>query len=147
MPRRLKHNKLIETDITDPDTGKAVILSLNPPLTTLGFREKQSKTTVTIPLMDCYMAAKNARGEDYKAIVTRVKKKPQLDITDEIRGMLHEHRRLHLAQIRQSLEKKGIGISRKVAGSLMSLMEQTGEVARESGMYYHLTEGTIAKVG
>lgn len=133
-----------ETLCQDPDTGKNIVLKIDPPGMVLGFRTKQSKQTYTISILDVYMAARNARGEDFKVMAnppSKVKKDVMTDIPDLIREVLEKNqdKGLHFSQVRQQLKRKGVEVSRRVTGSLLKLMTQTKEVTHDDKMYYYLT--------
>jgi hypothetical protein len=130
-----------ETLAVDPETQKPIVIKLDPPGLMIGLRTKQSKQTYTISILDVYMAAKQAKGEDFKAIMHKPSKPvPQEpDIPDVIKDVLAAHDRLHFSQVREQLRKKGIDVSKKVTGSLLKLMTQTHQVQHDERMYYFLT--------
>lgn len=129
-----------ETMVKDPETGKPIVLKLDPPGLMIGLRTKQSKQTYMISIMDVWMAAKNARGEDFKALIPHPKVvKAEPDISEVVKEILSHNDRLHFSQLRSQLKKKGIDISRRVAGSILKLMSQTKQIEHDERMYYYLT--------
>lgn len=130
-----------ETVVIDPETQKPIVIKLDPPGMMIGLRTKQSKQTYAISILDVYMAAKNAKGEDFKALVSRPKAVTiEQDIPEVIKQVLEESNDgLHFSQVRQQLKKKGIEVSRRVTGSLLKLMTQTKQVKHDEKMYYYLT--------
>lgn len=133
-----------ETLALDPETGKNIVIKLDPPGMVIGLRTKQSKQTYTIPILDVYMAAKQARGEDFKVVAnlpSKIKKEQLTDIPELIREVLERNRAqgLHFSQVRQQLKLKGVEVSRRVTGSLLKLMTQTHQVEHDERMYYYLT--------
>lgn len=128
-----------ESLVLDPDTQKPIVVRLDPPGLMLGFRTKQSKQTYMISILDVYMAAKNAKGEDYRALAPKPKiKVPQEPSAKElIKEVLTQHHKLHFSQVRQQLKNKGLELSKRITGDIMSMMHESGQVEQD-GMYYSL---------
>lgn len=132
-----------ETLCQDPETGKNIVIKLDPPGMVIGVRTKQSKQTYTISILDVYMAAKQAKGEDFRVMAnppSKVKKEVLTDIPGLIREILENKKPLHFSQIRQQLKRKGVDASRRMTGSLLTLMTQTKVLEHDDRMYYHLKE-------
>lgn len=128
-----------ETLVKDPETGKPIVIKLDPPGLMIGLRTKQSKQTYMISIMDVWMAAKNAKGDDFKALVQKPKVQVEPDISEVVKDILAHNHRLHFSQVRQQLKNKGIDISRRVAGSILKLMSQAKQIEHDERMYYYLT--------
>lgn len=134
-----------ETLCQDPDTGKNIVLKIDPPGMVLGFRTKQSKQTYTIGILDVYMAARNARADDFKVMANppaRKKHQEETDIPELIKEVLEDKEKLHFSQVRQQLKLKGVEVSRRVTGSLLKLMTQTKQVEHDDRMYYSLRKAS-----
>lgn len=128
-----------ESMVMDPDTGKPIVVRLDPPGLMLGFRTKQSKQTYMINILDVYMAAKHAKGEDFRLRSAPAKQAPKAEPSPRelIKEVLTEKHKLHFSQVRQQLKNRGLEVSKRIMGDLMSMMHESGQVEQD-GMYYSL---------
>lgn len=135
----VRTRKVLPMDAIDEVTGKQIMLIVDPPGRIVGIRPKQSKQTYTLTPQELLNAGRSARGEDFTLAKPFQKPKVQQEPSSRelIKEVLAEHHKLHFSQVRQQLKNKGLEVSKRIMGDLMSMMHESGQVEQD-GMYYSL---------
>ena len=137
---KLRTRKDLEMAVVDRETQRPIKIILDPPGFDIKVRVKQSKLTYSMGVQDLLDACRSAKGGHFSLVPHKVKHViEEPPISDEIKGILKEHNRLHFSQIRSKLKQKGIDVSKRVTGDLLKLMNQTHQVDHDERMYYFLT--------
>ena len=130
-----------ETLVTDPETNKSIVIRLDPPGLMIGLRTKQAKQTYMISILDVWMAARHAMGEDFRAVIPKPKmhKAAEPRPSEVIKDVLSHNDRMHPSQIRQQLKEKGIEISKSLVWDILGMLKAQKEVDQDDRMHYFLT--------
>lgn len=128
-----------ETAVRDDKEGKHVVIQIPPPGTIINFRLRYGRQTWSLPLKDCYMAARYGKQNARDVIQQMSKKLPAPSVKDEIQSILHAQGKLNIAQVLQQLKQKRITLSRAQAGEWLETLKEMGKV-KQTGFSYELVK-------
>ena len=116
------------------DEGKAIVVKIEPPGYSIGFRLRHSKQTYHLNVLDAWKAA--------RAMPERVHTKANspaktLSVREEILKVLGTQKRLHIAKIMQGLKEHHVPADRRMAGEILDMLKEMGKVQQE-GLEYSL---------
>ena len=121
-----------ETPVSDE--GKAIVVRIDPPGYSIGFRLRHSKQTYHLNVMDAWKAA--------RAMPERIHTKANspskgVSVREEIIKILHTNKRLNIARIMQCLKEHNVSTDRRMAGEILDMLKEMGKVQQE-GLEYSL---------
>jgi hypothetical protein len=134
--RKVTQPYMRDTGLMDHKEGQSIILKIQPPGNTIGFRLKNGRTTWSIPTLDVYMAARytaNPGGSTEARPVPRDRKAPS--VRDEIISTLKSKGRLNIAQIMKQMKEKGLKLERAQAGTILELMKEANLIKQDKFNY------------
>lgn len=98
---------------------------------------KQSKDVKSKPWDEVWMFMCSDTKTNTLKAPPKVAKEPEPSPRELIKEVLQEKHKLHFSQVRQQLKNKGLEVSKRIMGDLMSMMSESGQVEQD-GMYYSL---------
>jgi hypothetical protein len=126
-----------ETPVVDTKEGRAVVVKIEPPGFTIGFRLRGGRQTWYLSVLDAYMAARYTANPVMKQELPKHAKSPS--IKDEILSVLRANTSLNIAQVMQKMKEKSLPLKRNEAGTILELMKDAGLVTQH-GFNYELVK-------
>lgn len=114
--------------------GKPLALKIDPPGYGIGLRRHGSRMTYFVDFKDIWSFA-TSKGADPRMTGTIPKNIKSPSIKDEILNVLLAHGKLNIAEVMLQLKYKGLPIKRNVAGEILGLMKEAGQVKQEGFSY------------
>jgi hypothetical protein len=113
--------------------GKNLVLKIEPPGYTIGLRKRHERTTYHVPVLDVWKMAQGNPETKQKGELPKHLKTPS--VKDEILKILHAQGRLNIAQVMQQLKAKRMSLTRPMAGEILGMMKDLGQVKQEGFDY------------
>lgn len=126
-----------ETCVKDDKSGKAIVLKIEPPGHTIGFRERHGRMTWTLPVADAYRFARGNSPESVR--LAKPRSATSGSVKDELINVLRAEGKLNIAQIMQRMKDKRMPLDRKAAGEWLETLKEMGKV-KQSGFSYELVK-------
>ena len=113
--------------------GKNLVLKIEPPGYTIGLRKRHERTTYHVNVADVWKMAQGNPDTKQKGELPKHLKSPS--VKEEIVNILRAQGKLNIAQVMQQLKAKRMPLTRPMAGEILGMMKDLGQVKQEGFDY------------